>query len=241
MASGMPGPTVTSPGLGVFVPDLDWREALHAVVRDGVAFADGALDRAFRGRLQREVAGGPFAPAPSQVGPVLQQVEAYDVPDPLEGFPAVASLRATLVDRIRAAGVPALARWWPNVATVQRYRPGSLGITPHLDGKRHALLVAVVTAEGAAVFSVHRTREGKPVATFQAGPGSLVLLRGPGLAGEDGRPFHSVTGPREGHRLSVALRMDTRLVAPGRSPPPDPGGPGNPPSPDPGTWGPAAP
>ncbi|GAA4864325.1 hypothetical protein [Actinomycetospora straminea] len=50
-------------------------------------------------------------------------------------------------------------------------------------------------------------RAGTTVRAWEAGTGSLVLLRGPGLAGvEDGRPLHAVDGPREGRRTSVTFR-----------------------------------
>jgi hypothetical protein len=36
----------------------------------------------------------------------------------------------------------------------------------------------------------------------------MTLMRAPGLAGaRDGRPFHSIPGPKDGTRVSLALRM----------------------------------
>jgi hypothetical protein len=68
--------------------------------------------------------------------------------------------------------------------------------------------VVVVTVRGTAPFSVHETREGPAVATWTANAGGMTLMRAPGLAGvRDGRPFHSIPGPKDGTRVSLALRM----------------------------------
>jgi hypothetical protein len=47
---------------------------------------------------------------------------------------------------------------------------------------------------------------------WEAGPGSLTLLRGPGLLdAEDGRPFHTVHGPAAGRRFSITFRINQQL------------------------------
>lgn len=123
---------------------------------------------------------------------------------------AFSGARASVRKNGRA--ISGLESWQPTAAFVQRYKAGALGITPHLDGRRFGLLVAVFTIKGSARFSVHESRKGPVTAWWEATPGSLVLLRGPGLAGvEDGRPFHSVGGARGEERYSVSFRMDTRL------------------------------
>jgi hypothetical protein len=90
------------------------------------------------------------------------------------------------------------------------YRPGSVGITAHLDGRWYRRLVAVFTLTGTARFEIRAGREGELLEAWQAGAGGVALMRGPGLAGaRDGRPFHAVHGPRRGVRCSLALRMST--------------------------------
>ena len=87
-----------------------------------------------------------------------------------------------------------------NEAGVVLYRPGSIGITSHLDGKRHRRLVIVLTLYGTAEFALCRDpqRDGRPE-LGEPEPGSITLLRGPGLAGgRDGRPFHRVGTPKAG-------------------------------------------
>ena len=95
---------------------------------------------------------------------------------------------------------------------IAHYVPGSIGITPHMDGKWYRRLVVVATVSGRAPFAICRSRDPDDVLErWVAGPGDLVLMRGPGLAGtRDGRPFHLVEGPRRGERLSLGIRMSAR-------------------------------
>ncbi len=192
---------------------LDLRAALRETAQRGAAFVPVALDEAFRRRLRREVTAGPFVHFEESFGPVRQEIDGFDVRGAMDGFPAVAELRDELAAVVRShgRGIRGLATWSPNEAGVVRYRPRSLGITPHLDGKWYRRLVAVVTIWGRAPFSLCRTRAGEVVASWVTGPGDLTLMRAPGLAGHrDGRPFHTVPGPRRGERCSIAFRMDTR-------------------------------
>ncbi len=199
----------------VFVPNIDITEALRRVATTGAAFVPQALAEEFCQDLQREVEAGPFEPAPYQIGPVRQETEVLAILAPMQDYPAVAELCQALTALVHTQGhgIAGLDRYMPNVCHVQRYRPGALGITPHLDGKRFALLVAVFTIRGSARFTIHAERFGSPIEVWEVTPGSLVLLRGPGLAGiPDGRPFHAVSGPPAGERFSVSFRMDTRAT-----------------------------
>jgi hypothetical protein len=204
-----------------FTAGFDLRGAFRRTASEGFAFIPGALDAPFRRRLHREVQAALFEPAPGSVGQVRQEIETCTLPRDLEGYPEVAELREALMATARGSGVRGLLTWRPDDIAVQRYRPGSLGITSHRDGKRFRRLIAVLTAAGSAGFAVRTERHGEVVAGWEAGPGSLVLLRGPGLAGvRDGRLFHEVSGPREGVRYSVGFRMEvaTGPGAEGRRP-----------------------
>ena len=192
-----------------FVTGLDLGEAFRRTAADGFSFVPGALEHGFLLRLHRDIESAPFEPAEERVGQVRQEIEACTLPGDLRGYPAVEELRGALQAAARASGIRGLRTWRPGDVAVQRYRPGSVGITSHRDGKRFRRLVAVVTTEGSAGFAVRRERYGEVLERWNAGPGSLVLLRGPGLAGTgDGRPFHEVSGPREGVRYSVGFRME---------------------------------
>ena len=135
----------------------------------------------------------------------------YDVDASTDGFPLLAALRDDLARTVHdhGAGIRGLTTWVPNEAGIARYRPGSLGITPHLDGRRYRRLVVVVTLYGRARFAICRDRRGSIVSEWVSGPGDVSFLRGPGLGGyRDGRPFHLVDGPRRGSRLSIGFRMN---------------------------------
>jgi len=192
---------------------LDLRRPLRSTAERGYAHVSQAIDASFLRKLWRELESGPFQRFEGSFGLVRQEIDGYDVLDPMELFPLVAELRDELAGLLRrhGRGIRGLATWWPNEAGVARYHPGSIGITPHLDGKWYRRLVAVVTVHGTAPFSVCRDRDGEVLERWDAGPGSLTLMRGPGLAGSrDGRPFHTVQGPRRGTRCSLGYRMNTR-------------------------------
>jgi hypothetical protein len=192
-------------------PDLDLGRPLEALREAGAAFIPRALNEPFREQLQREIQEGPFERLPDRIGPVRQEADLFVVTDAMTAHPILATLRAEFVTRLRQDGpqIMGLARWWPNEAYVQRYEPGTLGVSPHLDSKRFAVLVAIFTAEGSARFALCQTRAGEIIQKWEAGPGSLTLLRGPGLLdAEDRRPFHTVHGPAAGRRFSITLRMN---------------------------------
>ena len=113
-------------------------------------------------------------------------------------YPAIDRLRDQLVAAVHSHGdqIPGCANWQPNETCIQRYHPGALGITAHLDLKRYHYLIAIITADGSAPFTHCKNRAGDPLATGPPSAGSLVLLRAPGLDGiDDGRPLHTVSGP----------------------------------------------
>jgi hypothetical protein len=193
------------------MPDaIDLRDALDVVRRDGAAYLPRFLTSDQLGPLRREVDAGPFRDMTGEHGKIRMEIAGFDIAMPMSGFPLMRRLAAELGAAVRehGTGIRGLASWRPNEIGVARYRPGSLGITPHLDGKWYRRLVVVVTIYGSARFAVCRTREGDVIAEWHPGPGDLVLMRGPGLAGQrDGRPFHLVEGPRRGERCSLGVRM----------------------------------
>jgi hypothetical protein len=192
-------------------PDLNLGRPLEAFREAGAAFIPHALSEPFRQQLQREIQDGPFERLPDQIGPVRQEADLFVVTDAMTAHPILATLRAEFVTRLRQDGpqLTGLARWWPNEAYVQRYEPGALGVSPHLDSKRFAVLVAIFTTQGSARFALCQDRAGAIIQEWEAGPGSLTLLRGPGLLdAEDQRPFHTVHGPTAGRRYSITFRMN---------------------------------
>jgi hypothetical protein len=197
--------------------DLDLSDALRDTMAIGAGFAPDALDDHFRRRLLAEIEDGPFEPLPERSGrnAVRQQADCFVVRADMCCYPLIRQLRDDLMSCLREQSTPqsGLPAWLPNQASVQRYAPGSLGVSPHLDGKRFHYLVAVFTLEGAASFALCTDRTGTVLHQWETLPASLVLMRGPGLAGSvDGRPLHTVRGPRQGHRTSLTYRMDSTVT-----------------------------
>lgn len=184
---------------------------MRACAASGHARIPGAIEPAFLRRLKAEVDAGPFRAFGESFGPVRQQIDGYDVELPSAAFPFLGRLCRELGDLVRShgGGLRGLATWRPNEVGVAHYVPGSIGITPHLDGKWYRRLVVVATVYGRARFAICGSRDPEDVIeSWTSVPGDLVLMRGPGLGGaRDGRPFHLVEGPRRGERLSLGIRM----------------------------------
>ena len=96
-----------------------------------------------------------------------------------------------------------------NDLIVQRYAAGSAGITPHRDHIRYRGLVAIVTLAGRARFCVCAERSGRDAREVPIPPGSLLLMRAPGFAGRDNRPFHLLDQVVE-ERICLGLRHDVQ-------------------------------
>ena len=199
------------PERGPLSSSLDLRSPLRACARDGHARVHRAVPSAFLADLRYELDAGPFHPFGESFGPVRQQIDGYDVTIPSGDYPMLSELCRGLRDLVREQGrdVRGLATWAPNEVGIAHYVPGSIGITPHMDGKWYRRLVVVATVYGCAPFAICGSRDPDDIVDrWTAGPGELVLMRGPGLAGHrDGRPFHLVLGPRKGERLSLGIRM----------------------------------
>jgi hypothetical protein len=184
----------------------DLGPALHRTARDGVAHERGVVPEDLLRAVLAELDAEQYVTLPPVEGPhrVRQQGEHLVLTgDEITTRPAVHSLHRAVV----AAIAPHVPAWEPDEVTVQRYAPGSTGISAHLDGRRHRHLVAILTLEGTATLRHCTDRDGTTAQAWDADAGSLVLLRGPGLGGiEDGRPLHAVDGPRERRRTSFTLR-----------------------------------
>lgn len=193
------------------VRELDLRTALERVRDLGTAMVHEVLSEGRREAILREVGDRNFERLPPEMGPVRQETDLLLMTGDLADAPSIAALREDFVTAIRdqAPLETGLADWWPNEVYVQRYEPGGLGVTPHVDSKRFVLLVAVFTLRGSSEFRVCEGRSGGVVETWTTRPGTLVLLRGPELGGlKDGRPFHTVRAPAEGQRCSLTFRMN---------------------------------
>jgi hypothetical protein len=103
---------------------------------------------------------------------------------------------------------PWLADFRPTDIHVQRYSRDSAGISPHRDSRLFIKLISIFSLGSVAELSLFRERRGPPLRRFQLNCGDLFLLRAPGFAKcPSTRPLHSVSGPADGVRYSVTLRM----------------------------------
>jgi len=186
--------------------------ALRRTASGGAAHVDDLLEPAFCRLLWLEIARGPLRGMTGTFGKagVRMEIDGFDLDAPFDGFPHLQELAAAFAERVSSDGdgIRGLRTWRPNEAGVGVYRPGSVGITSHLDGRRYRRLVAVFTLVGSAPFEVRSSRDGEVTRKWQARTGGVTLMRGPGLVGvRDGRPYHAVHGPARGVRCSLAVRM----------------------------------
>ena len=203
-------------GIEGLAPGLDLQDALRACARIGHARVVSAIAPDVLRLLRVEIESNPFHPFGESFGEVRQQIDGYDIRLPATGFPVLSAVCRDLRDEVRSQGrgVRGLATWAPNEVGVTHYVPGSIGITPHRDGKWYRRVVVVATVYGRAPFAICRSRDPQDIVErWISTPGDLVLMRGPGLAGaRDGRPFHLVEGPRRGERLSLGIRMSDKPI-----------------------------
>jgi hypothetical protein len=96
-----------------------------------------------------------------------------------------------------------------NDMILQDYPAGSQGITPHKDHIAYRYLVAIVVLRGAGRFFICEDRAGRAAREIPAPAGCLLLMRAPGFAGREDRPFHML-GDVSADRLAFGLRYDSR-------------------------------
>jgi hypothetical protein len=117
-----------------------------------------------------------------------------------------------------ASAIDWLATLRPTHLHIQRYEPGSEGITVHRDQRSFLRLISIFSFGAPATFQLYRDREGTVRHSFEVASGDLLLLRAPGFDGDDRvGPLHGVAGPKEGVRYSLTLRMQadsTRATLP---------------------------
>lgn len=176
------------------------------------------LDEALTCHLLAESEKLTYRPATPAIGPeerrVFQDFEltmSFQPDDPFSRFArALDRLCAAALERLDQNPCPGMTH---NDLILQRYQPGSGGITPHRDHIRYRGLVSLFVLAGEGDFYVCKDREGTDAKRLPSPPGSLVLMRGAGFAGMKDRPFHMLKDIRS-FRVSFGLRWDTRPEEP---------------------------
>ena len=188
---------------------------LQRVCNEGFALCQFALPISVCDELYAEAEScGQWLPSQPS-GEVEQRFETQQVlmELPTRHFVTTQNVGRELAQRVAAADWAVDQPWVPNDVAIQRYRPSSGGIGTHRDYARDILLIAVFTIRGIGHMEVIGDPE---IQVRQEGimttPGSLVLLRGPGLTGRDidDRPVHRVDPPVI-TRTSVAYRHNIGL------------------------------
>ncbi|HYD93343.1 MAG TPA: hypothetical protein VEB18_02720 [Candidatus Paceibacterota bacterium] len=191
------------------IQDFDPRPYVAALDTTGAVAIPSFLSLEDCAALLHELQRYEAAEAPYEVGPhkVVQQYRA------VKHFPA-----NSLFLQLRAEIQSLLARKFNTCLAVplefsdlvvQTYEAGSVGITPHRDGKSYINLVALVVLEGVARFCICEDRDGSNPVPISHEPGSLLLMRAPGFLGRDLQPMHFIDRITE-RRTTVGLRQRIR-------------------------------
>lgn len=93
-----------------------------------------------------------------------------------------------------------------NDMSLQKYEIGSVGITPHKDGKSRVNVICVFCLTGEAEFAVCDDRTGTNPKFMSTRPGNIILLRAPGFFRSSFQPFHFVRNITE-ERIVFGLRQ----------------------------------
>ena len=80
-----------------------------------------------------------------------------------------------------------------NAMVLQKYVPGSIGITPHRDHSRYINLVCLFNIGGLGKFYLCDDRSGSHPKLIDSSPGSVIFLKAPGFLNSLERPFHHVS------------------------------------------------
>ena len=197
----------------MMIKSFDLQAAL-AEIRAAGATSVPVLKEPDRFALLAEATHYTYAPQPEVVGNgsrlVRQQMGSWEQFDANSHFTQLKHAWQALLDEELTAAQP-----YPfetplrfNSMALQRYKEGSLGITPHRDGRSNINLVCIFVIAGKGRFFVCADRAGTDAREIDASPGRAILMRAPGCFGSPDRPFHFVTDITE-TRYTFGLRQKT--------------------------------
>jgi hypothetical protein len=90
---------------------------------------------------------------------------------------------------------------------LQRYDPGSFGITAHQDFAKSRNLVCNFNLSGRAKFYIYTDAARTRCHQLETRPGNVIIMRAPGYRNSDIRPVHFVTDVK-GPRYSLGIRQE---------------------------------
>lgn len=196
------------------VPDSLLACALSRVAQDGAA-AVPALSLPARRALARRADTLAFRTARPVVGSGERAVtQSFEIADDVPGTGPLAEVGQELAARLNAVlardDTPSCPAITFNDRVVQRYPPGDVGISPHKDHVRYVHLVVNLVLSGFGRFYVCPERSFEGALEIPGSAGDALIMRAPGFAGRDHRPFHAIGEVAQG-RLVLGLRQDARV------------------------------
>jgi hypothetical protein len=201
----------------IFREHIDFGNLIKTVSSRGWAFEPEALTRDFAAELAAVANAAPFEAFWAEEKGVRQEFEVRkpEFPGADDAITELGLKTGQLV-RWHCGLQRTLRGWQPNEVSVQRYSSPTAGIDRHRDYQRDVLLVASFTAAGYGQVAMYAERhDNEPQLMLETGPGSLLLLRGPGLTGSgEDRPTHAVLPPISKSRLSVTYRQSRPMPLP---------------------------
>lgn len=202
----------------IFLSTFNADHMVRDTIKHGYSFSAQVLTRSFYLDLAQEVSCGPFEEFLDVSLGVYQKFAVFS-PDYFsqatrDRFSLLRELGDAIgaIVRTNAAQNVPLRTWQPNDVAVQKYSGKFDGIGRHRDFASDIHLVASFTVMGTGEIGIHTRREDSfPSKCLQTAPGSLLLLRAPGLvqSAEDLRVVHSVKCPYSSPRISVTYRLAT--------------------------------
>jgi len=193
------------------IADIDVGALIAALAREG-AVSLPLIGETTRRRLLAAARERPYRRARDQIGEgdrrVRQDMELRDRFEDGDPFHRLAARLGAAIERgaRRLVPYPFATPFRFDDLMLQRYRPGSLGITPHRDGLRYLNLICLITLAGSVRFAVCDDRAGANPRPLDAAPGRAIFMIAPGFGGGEARPFHFVDQVTS-ERVGLGLRQ----------------------------------
>lgn len=173
--------------------DFDWEKVVHELLEHG-ACSFPIFTPEYCAELVREAEKYEYVRQPEVLsgGKVREQISSFKNFPEDSLFHKVADDFAELLYRKSSTNSFASPLCF-NEFNLQRYDKGSLGVTPHKEGKSCRNLVAVFILKGNAKYAICKDRGGTDPRYFDTTPGNVIVMRGVGFYGKNDQPMHFVS------------------------------------------------
>lgn len=204
----------------IFLPEVSFDSLLREVASYGGVFVERAFTDEYLAYLLEEVEHLDYGEYnSSDKDPVYEKHRDFRarVYQTDTSIPRLTELVEQIGWRVRIPNIRGVNNhlFYPDDVNVWRYSDKSSAIGKHRDYSHDLHLIVCVTLAGYCTLEYWGEDKSNPKPKlWQAGPGSLMLLRGPGLCANDTRPYHAVNAPVRGERISIIVRQDIRNSQP---------------------------